>query len=185
MGAPPFLRDVYREHINRFGEPTDSIVFDDETPRAGYPERIDILIWDADDDCDITTFATIGLSSLPMPKAPYRAELHFAVRRHLDAREKQQFAGFLANLAMYPFQTEEPLDWWHTLRDPGSIPLHHTASCILLHPRFVEDGWDTSMIGDQEVRILNAIPITQQERELRQINLIQDALGGLDIFEPR
>ncbi|WP_035615173.1 suppressor of fused domain protein [Haloferula sp. BvORR071] len=185
MGAPPFLREVYREHIDHFGEPTDSIVFDDRVPCAGYPERIDVLIWDADDDCDMTTFATIGMSSIPLPNAIYRAELHFAVRRHLDANGKQELGRFLANLAMYPFQTGEPLDWWHTLRDPGSIPLYQAASSALLHPRFVDEGWDTSMIGDQEVRILNVVPITPTERNLRQINLIQDTLAGIDIFEPR
>ncbi|WP_367872192.1 suppressor of fused domain protein [Luteolibacter sp. Populi] len=185
MSAPPFLREVYREHVDHFGEPTDSIVFDDDISCEGYPARIDILIWDADDHCDMTTFSTIGMSSVPMPKAAYRAELHFAVRRHLDDKDKHRIARFLANLAMYPFQVGDPLDWWHTLRDPGPIPLYDTASCALLYPRFVEDGWDTSMIGDQEVRFLNVIPITPTEKDLREIDLIEDALSGLDIFEPR
>jgi Suppressor of fused protein (SUFU) len=185
MSAPRLLQQVCREHIEHFGEPTDSIVFDDGKPIEGFPNRIDVFMWDADTKCDMTTFATIGMAAEPLPKAKHRAELHFAVRRSLTKKDAYAVARFLANLAMYPFQTGEPLDWWHTLSHPGDIPLFQTAQCVLLHPRFVENGWDSISTDGGEVHILNVIPITREVKDLRNVSAILDRLAEVDMFEPR
>ena len=186
MPAAPILRKIYHEHIEHFGEPAHSIVFDDRKQQSdGLPSRIDVLIWIPDDQCEMTTFATIGMASLPLPKATHRAELHFAVRRSLDQTQIQEVSHFLANLAMYPFQIGEPLDWWHTLSNPGQIPLFFTAKCLLLHPRFVKDGWDTIITEEADVHILNVVPITQEEKDLRNVSAILDRIQKVDIFEPR
>jgi hypothetical protein len=184
--APPLLRKIYREHIEHFGEPAHSIVFDDRKQQNdGFPSRIDVLIWIPDDQCEMTTFATIGMASLPLPKARHRAELHFALRRSLDQKQMHAVSRFLANLAMYPFQIGEPLDWWHTLSNPGQIPLSLTTTCVLLHPRFVKDGWDIITTDEGDVHILNVVPITTEEKELREVSAILDRIQEVDIFEPR
>lgn len=185
MSAPPILRKVYDEHIDHFGEPSESITFEDGKLIDGFPPRIDVLIWHADDQCDMTTFSTIGMAVAPLAKASYRAELHFSVRRTLSREETNHVARFLANLAMYPFQVGEPVDWWHTLSNPGNIPLFKTAQCVLFHPRFVKDGWDSISTDEGEVHILNVIPITREEKDLRKVSAIQDRLEELDMFDPR
>jgi len=185
MPAAPILRQVYRAHIEQFGEPDSSVVFNTPKRKDGFPDRVEILIWYPDDDCDMTTFSTIGMASLPLPKAIHRAELHFAVRRRLEQNQISDVCIFLANLAMYPFQIGESLDWWHTLSHPGRIPLFSTAKCLLLHPRFVNEGWDCITTDDGDVHILNAVPITQEEKDLRNVCAICAKLGEIDIFEPR
>jgi hypothetical protein len=185
MPPASILQQIYRAHIEHFGEPDHSIVFDDARQIDGFPDRIDVLIWNPDNECDITTFATIGMASLPLPKARHRAELHFAVRKELEQRQISDVSRFLANLAMYPFQIGEPLDWWHTLNNPGEIPLFLTAKCVLLHPRFANDGWDSIVTGEGDVHILNVVPITREEKDLREISAILDRLQEVDIFEPR
>jgi len=61
---------------------------------------------------------------------------------------------------------------------------------VLFHPRFVEDGWDTVAYNEQEVRLLNVVPITPEERQLKNDSGI-DALfdhwadTNIDFFAPR
>lgn len=188
------VRKVYFEHVDHFGEPDNSIRFGDGTIREGeehFPPVIDVMIWRPDDSVDVATFSTIGMSERPMPGADFRAELHFAVRRKsFTAEEEHQIALFLANLATYPFHYKTCLDWWHSLRDPGSIPLFSDGMSVLLHPSFVEDGWDTITHDEQEVRLLNVVPITSEERQLKNnsgIDALFDRWADIDIdlFAPR
>jgi len=62
MAASQILQDVYRAHVEHFGEPNDSWVFDDGKRGDVYPNRIDVFVWDATADCDISVVldATIG-----------------------------------------------------------------------------------------------------------------------------
>jgi len=181
----PIVQEVYREHVKHFGEPADIITFDDGKPLDGFPNHIDVFVWDADDSCDITAFSTIGMSDVPLPKATHRCELHFSVRKLLNAKQKNQVAFFLANLAMYPFQIGTALDWWHTLSEPGKIPLFTSTECILLHPRFVKEGWDTIKTRECDVHLLNVVPITREEKDLKQISAILDRIADVDMFLPR
>ena len=151
-------------------------VFDDGKPLAGFPARIDVFIWDPTDDCNMSTFSTIGMSAIPL-QATHRAEVHFSIRRLLSNSEKHDAARFLANLAMYPFSIDEPLDWWHTISRPGNIPLYRAAECVLLHPRFANGGWDSIATSEGEVRLWNVVPITQEERALRNIRYSRQARG--------
>jgi hypothetical protein len=184
MPFASILQQIHRAHIEHFGEPDQPLVFDGARQIDGFPDRVDVLIWNPDDECDITTFATIGMASLPLPKANHRAELHFAVRKSLEQRQLSDVSRFLTNVAMYPFQIGEPLDWWHTPSNPSEIPLFLTAKC-LLHPRFVNDGWDSIATNEGDVHILNVVPITKEEKDLREISAILDRLDEVDVFEPR
>lgn len=188
MSAPQIVREVYEAHIAHFGEPDTSIRFDSRDMThdvSGYPDPIDVFIWDADDECDITTFSTIGMAALPLPKARHRAELHFAIRRALTETEKHRCARFLANLAMYSFQIGEPIDWLHRMTNPGQIPFFEAAQCVFFHARFVEEGWDCIATAECDVHLLNVVPITHAERQLGDADAICAALEGIDIFSPR
>lgn len=185
MGASQLVGQVYLEHIAHFGEPDESIVYDGGKAISGFPERIDVLVWEPTADLDITTLATIGMSDAAMPGASHRAELHFAVRKELARDEMEAASLFLANLAMYPFHHEMSLDWWNTIQKPGAIPAFDKAQSALLHPRFVEDGWDTIHVDGTEVRILNVVPVTLDELKLKQVDRLAEELGKIDIFAPR
>src|SRR5262245_24913790 len=118
MGASPIIKQVYREHIEHFGEPDDSIVYEDPDAPDGWPTRIDIFVWRASDNIDVTTFATIGMAASPMSGADHRAELHFSIRSRVDSTIIGKTSKFLANLAIHPFLNATSFDWWHKVRDP-------------------------------------------------------------------
>jgi hypothetical protein len=185
MSASQILTEVYQAHVEHFGEPDESWVFDDGKNGGAYPDRIDVLVWRPTDECEIATFATIGMSDRPMIGAAHRAELHFAIKARLEQREEHSIARFLANLAMYPFQIGSFLDWWHTISQPGVIPFFSRARCVLLHPEFVRDGWSWIETSVSDVRILNVVPITEEEEALKEKSRIADALSVVDILTPR
>jgi hypothetical protein len=187
MGAAPIVRQVYREHIEHFGEPDRSIVYEDHDAPQGRPSRIDIFVWQASAEVDITTFATIGMAASPMAGADHRAELHFSMRGHADAASIGETSKFLANLAIHPFLRATSFDWWHKVLTPGRIPLFSSATAVLFHPRFVAAGWDTIEFDGALVKILNVVPITPDEYQMRPLSQLLDhwTRSGIDLFAPR
>jgi hypothetical protein len=187
VGASPIVRQVYREHIEHFGEPDRSIVYEDHDPPHGRPARVDVFVWQAPADVDVTAFATIGMAAAPMSGADHRTELHFSIRRSLDPRSVGETSKFLANLAIHPFLNGTSFDWWHKVRDPGQIPLFSSATAVLFHPRFVQTGWDTIELDGVLVKILNVVPITADEYEMRPVSQLLDhwTKAGIDLFAPR
>ena len=187
MGASPIVKQVYREHVEHFGEPDNSIVYEDDEAPYGRPARIDIFVWRASAETDITTFSTIGMATSPMPGADHRAELHFSIRRQVDSATIGMTSKFLANLAIHPFLNATSFDWWHKIRDPGSIPLSASATAVLFHPRFVSTGWDTMRLDGALVKILNVVPITPDEYRIGPISVLIDHWTKIDIdlFAPR
>jgi hypothetical protein len=186
--------------MERFGEPATSIVYDntnrstalDDPRQAGsIPDRIEVFIWEPDDKHDLTMFLTIGMSVSTLPKVTYRAELHFSVRKSLTHEEQHAVSRFLANIAVYPFVTGVPLDWWHTMSDPGDVPLYSTAKCVLL-ARHTKKGWDNKKgwwdllsTDEGDIRILTVVPITREEKGLGRLDAIRERLEAIDIFTPR
>ena len=79
MGPSRIVRKVYDEHIWNYGEPDESFVYENASPAPGFPGRIDGFVWNANAECDIATFSTIGMSDQPMEGAKHRAELHYAI----------------------------------------------------------------------------------------------------------
>lgn len=184
MNAPEITKEIYQSYVNHFGEPDDSMFFSDEKLPDNFPDFIDIMIWRPDKETDITTFSTIGMSTAPM-KDGNRVELSFAIRKNLTEEEKNKVCIFIANLVLYPFFTETHLSWWHKLLEPGNIPVFKTAKALLFHPAFIENGFDTVETSEGTVKILNIVPLKQEEAELREIDLIMQKLEGIDIFDPR
>lgn len=184
MEVNEIAKEIYQSYVEHFGEPDDSMLFNDDTLPNGFPNFIDVMIWNPDEEIDITTFSTIGMSTASM-KDDSRAELSFAIRKQLTEDEQNKVCTFLANLALYPFFNETTLSWWHKLYEPGDIPVFSTASSLLLHPAFIEDGFDKIETSEGRVKILNLVPLRQEEVELKEIDKILQKLEGVDIFNPR
>ncbi|MEZ0227340.1 MAG: suppressor of fused domain protein [Planctomycetota bacterium] len=188
---PALVRRVYADHIEHFGEPARAVMYDASTRTPEAPEAPDLLVmvWRPEKGCPMTTFATIGASTRAMPGTTRRIELHFSVRGRLPAKVEDAVTRFLANLSIYPWDQRQVLGWWHTLSSVGEIPGFPKCCAILLHPRFTEKGWDTVKHGRTEVRLLNAVPITENELEVARVDL--SALVGrwaedeIDIFVDR
>jgi hypothetical protein len=170
MGRPSqIVKSVYKEHINRFGEPNNSVRFGDGEPVKGeehLPSFVDVFIWKSDEEVDINTFSTIGMSDKDMNGADFRSELHFSVRGHLTDAEITKINTFLANISVYPFIQDTHFDWFQLLSNPGQIPCFDKATSILFHPAFIENGWDTIENEEKLVKILNVVPITEDERQI-------------------
>jgi len=187
MAASPLIRQVYREHVERFGEPDDAVTYDDDEQSYGQPTRISIVVWRRCAEVDVTTFSTIGMAAFPMPGAGHRAELHFTVRRDVDRVLVGAVSKFLANLALHPFLNGTFFDWWHKLHSPRQIPLFRDATAVLFHPRFVKTGWDIIKFNGVMVKILNVVPITADEYGIDQVSDLVDHWRriDLDLFAPR
>lgn len=193
MAASKLIAKVYREHIEHYGEPNESIRFGGDTNAKGeehIPSLIDIFVWLPNEDIDITTFSTIGMSDKPMNETEHRVELHFAIRKNLKETEISKISTFLANMAVYPFLNNTFFDWYHILSNPLEIPDFETANTILFLPAFVKNGWDTIQFNKQIIKILNVVPITNIEKEIMKNRGI-DALYSyfeseqIDIFKGR
>jgi hypothetical protein len=166
--TPKMVR-LYHELSRRLGgEPEDLWVFDpadlaDPSPRLRLTH---VMAWPADDDCDVTSFNTLGMSDRRMTGADYFAELHFGWRSRLGKDERLRVARFLANVAQYPFDHDLKLDWWEVIKRPGSILPFSGCRHVLLHPRFAKDGLDQLDDPDGPVKLLWVVPITPLERHL-------------------
>lgn len=187
LAASPIIKGVYRAYMARFGDPDDSIVYEDDGAEHGRPGRIDVFVWRASAPGAITAFSTIGMAACPMQGAGHRAELRFVVRSDMGPAAIGETSQFLANLAIHPFLTATVFDWWHKVRDPGRIPLFTAATSVIFHPKFVADGGDTIEIDGETVKILNVVPITPQEYRIGPVPDLIDHWreSGVDLFAPR
>jgi hypothetical protein len=187
---PPLVRAVRQATLDRFGPPDSTHSFDGRAPSNPGPlPRIDVLVWRPDGDADMTTFCSVGMSARRMSGGS-RAEVHFTIRAALSAREERAAACFVANAACYPFDHDRALGWWHLISQPGAIPGYPSCSALLLHPRFVPDGWDRVRRGRAEVKLLNLVPITAEERLVvkeRGADALLDlwAERAVDVFRDR
>lgn len=162
------VKAVYVEYIEKFGEPTQLIRFDNPPQPGGikYPPFVDIMIWPPEEELNITTFATVGMSDQAMPDVDYRAELHFSIEGLVQDEASEKITIFLANLSLYPFMNSTHFNWWHSLNNPGNIPRFPSAEGILFYPAFVENGWDLICTKYGHVKILNVVPITALEKKI-------------------
>lgn len=186
------MKRLYRQYAERLGDPTDVWEFDPADLPAP-PSTLtykNVAVWPADDECDVTTFLTLGMSDRLMPDTESRTELHMGVRAPLDKRQRQAVAGFLANLTEYPFENALALDWWHVLNNPGRIPEFPNCRHLIFHPRLTAAGFDTVDDPEGEVKLLAVVPITPHERHLA-VDHNKDALldhwetEGTDILADR
>lgn len=178
MQATPIVSNMYRESVARFGEPDHVIVFDDPPPPDDrWPARIDVLIWEDSEDVDITTFATVGMCDRPMNHSDHRCEIHFGIRKPAAELDLNSVAHFCANIAVYPYAHNTFFDWAQTINNPGPIPYFPNCTGLLLHPAFIEDGWDSVDFDGIRINIMNAVPVSKVELDHRREN------GPFSIFD--
>jgi hypothetical protein len=182
----PIAREIYQAYLESWGEPTSSRVFEDPKPVEGVAPRIDIFVWDAADAGDITLFATLGMCYSPMPKNRRRAELHFPIRGPVKDKTRDELIVFMANLSGYPFVHELGLDWNHRLVNISGIPHYPGHSALLLHPKFSEQGRDLIATSKGEVRVLNVVPLTEEEAAMPVEAMLDHMSENVeDWFRPR
>jgi len=169
---------VLAAHVAAWGEADDAIVFDESTRPIGAQPPLaytSVWIWRATDADDVTTFLTVGMSARPLPHgAAHRAELHMGVRGVLARDDEGAIAAFLANLACYPWDADQLLDFWHALPSGLPIPAFPRCTALLLRPAFFDEGLDCLSTAEGKVHVLHVVPITAEERVLARSGL--DAL---------
>jgi len=190
--AKPIVRQVYKEHISKFGEPSSSIRYDNPPHLDDeiYPSCIEVMVWDADEEVKVTTFATIGMSEKEMVGVNYRAELHFSIEGKLENKAVNVITKFMANIAVYPFINSTYFDWWHTLPNVNNIPEFKSECGLLLHPAFVDDGWDMICTEESHVKIINLVPLIKSECNIateKGIDCLLDYMveNEVNYFKPR
>ncbi len=175
-----------------FGEPDKSIRYDNPPTydESRFPSFIDVMVWPADSEVHVTTFATIGMSEKAMHGSEHRVEIHYSIEGTLSEELTNQITIFLANVSLYPYINNTYFDWWHILPNINKVPGFPSAACLLLHPSFVENGWDLICTEEAHVKILNLVPITSEEFELSKKTSIEALLEFMvneevSFFQPR
>jgi len=181
------VRAVFEEHIKHYGDP--DLQFQFNRGNSQFFNRLDIFLWKPTDRIPMTTFSTMGMADVPMEGLTFRCEIHWTIRGKLSEVENSEAAAFLANLADYPFKKNTGLDHWHIIQNLA-IPKFHKCSNVLFHPRFTNEGWDKIAWNSNEIKILNMVPITNEERQMALRSGINSMLDHLyesrsDIFSDR
>ncbi|MBO8196034.1 suppressor of fused domain protein [Streptomyces oryzae] len=185
MPAPPILRDVFHALRDEWGEERDGITFDQGPPPL---ERLDVMVYGPSGPGGTTAFATIGMSAHAMPPRAVRAELRLFRRGPLAPPQEQQLAMRLANLAAYPWTRGEPLDWGEIVGFGDEIPAFPGCRSVFLAGPWTVGRRATVETRVAPVRILNAVPISETEREraltARPETFFSDLLDTRDVCAP-
>ncbi|MEY9903919.1 hypothetical protein ABIA35_000125 [Catenulispora sp. MAP12-49] len=174
MSAPPVLRDVFRNLMERRGDAAASITFDDG---PGPVARLDVFVYRPADPAGLTTFVTVGMSTGPMPAADGaegadgaenteggRAELWLSRAGMLAPEDEQQIAMQLANLAVYPWKTGRAVSWAQIVGFEQDFPTFPGCSAVFLAGPLLADTPDFLDTCEGPVRVITVVPITQEER---------------------
>lgn len=187
MPAPAILRSVFQELNRHWGRDDDGYVF--ESDGSQPLERVDVVVYRANDTTPMTTFATIGMASRRLPEGGF-AELHCSIRGRLAGDHESAIAVQLANLAGFSWgPAERGLAWGHTVGLGRDFPGFPGCDTVFVTGPFVSDGWDVIETPEGMVRILNIVPITAEERARARTMLpgffIEELMKETDIFAPR
>jgi hypothetical protein len=183
------MKRLYRQLLRLWGEPDEIIVFD-RAAAPSAPIDVHVALWHPDDDCDITSFNTLGMSECRMAGADYLAEVNLGIRGpRLPDSTWRALAAFVANVACYPFEHDLKLDWWESLKHPGAIPGFPGFTQLLVAASLDGEGLEWFDVPDDDVKLLRLVPITPRENHLftahgRQ-SLLDYAHGeAVDLYSP-
>ncbi|MEV6323808.1 suppressor of fused domain protein [Nocardia sp. NPDC051787] len=191
MSAPPVLRGIYRDLQKTWGPEDGGYVFENG---PGPVDRLDVLVYRPTDTVPMTLFATIGMSVEAMPSTPgaggdQRAELRFGRRGSLSREEEGAVAKQLANIAIFPWNGGSGLAWGHVVGIDNDFPTFAGCRAVFLSGPLTENSQDCLWVGDDVVRILNVVPITEDERAraraMRPGDFIYELMDEVDIFSAR
>src|SRR6185312_2339762 len=130
----------------------------------------------------------------PMPDSPGpggggRAELQLSHLGSLEPDVERALAARLADVAIYPWHTGKQINWGHVVGLAGDIPGFAGCSAVFLSGPLTPNGRDYIRTQDDAVRIINVIPITEEERAqartMAPIPFIQDLMDRVNIFTGR
>jgi hypothetical protein len=186
----PVTRAVDQHYSRRlFGEPDGSLVFDNGGLDFGVPvpRVIDVPFWTwaegallALNDAStrerpasgrakgLTRIATVGMSDAPQADGT-RIELHMAVARDLgeDDAARSALTVFLASVAAYPYQYQDPLHRDCFLSQVGEIPGWPGFSGLLLDDLGVDPADEAIPLPDGgEVRLHLLVPVLPHELDV-------------------
>jgi hypothetical protein len=181
------MRYIFDAHVSQYGDP--DIQFEFQKGASNIFNRLDVFLWEPTGQIPMTTFSTAGMADLEMKGVSHRCEIHWTIRGLLTEKEEADCAQFLAVLAEYPFLKNAPLDHWHII-SRVAIPAFPKCSHILFHPTFVKEGWDKIEFKGQTIKILNMVPITDEENKIAVNSGVDTLLDRLfssqtDIFSDR
>ncbi|MCM2315640.1 MAG: suppressor of fused domain protein [Thermoanaerobaculia bacterium] len=192
MNEPSLQRRyVYHQLMHRWGRADDIVVFDSALA-SGPPAfpSMEIAIWRAGDETDVTVFNTLGMSELRMRGAEHSVELNLGIRGPLDPATEGPLAAFLANITEYPFANGVKIDWWERLANVPVIPAHPGCHQLLFAPSFGEDEFSWLQTPAEPVKLLYVIPITPRENHIlashgREAFMSYLDEEEIDLFSPR
>ena len=184
-------RYVYHQLIHRWGKADDIVGFDPALASRPSPfSSLDIAIWRAEDETDVTVFNTLGMSELRMQGAEHLVELNLGIRGRLDAATERPLSAFLADITAYPFAAGVKIDWWERLTNLPEIPGYPGCQQVLFAPSFAEDEFSWLQMPEEPVKLLYVIPITSRENHILAAHG-QEAFESyldeeeIDLFTPR
>lgn len=163
------MKSLYHHFIDKWGEPKHLIWFDPKQSKKGCTlQKIHVGVWPSDEDCDVNSFVTFGMSEKEMggEGTGNRAELQFAVRGNISDEQIHETAKFLANVSEYPFEHNITLDWWHSLKNAGKIPFFDNTQKILFRPSFSETACSDINYGSELIKFLFIVPLTEIESHI-------------------
>jgi len=180
------MRHVFDEHVRNYSDPDLHFQFG----ASAIFEYMDVFVWQPSKEIPMTTLSTMGMAERPMDGCTHRSEIHWTIRGRLSEEDETDAAAFLANVAAFPFLRNSFFDFWHLLPNLGRIPAFANCSAGLLHPSFVEKGWDTILYEHDTIKILNFVPITPSELFLATSSGVNVMLQSMyeektDIFRDR
>lgn len=177
--------------MHQWGEADDIITFDgSKTSRPSAFASMDIAIWRAERDADVSILNTMGMSEKRMPGANYLAELNLGCRQVLSQSDERQLATLLANITEYAFANNLKLDWWERLAHPLVIPVFSNCTKILFAPSFAEPEFSWLETQEEPVKLLYVVPITERENHILAAHGVESFREYLheeavDLFSPR
>ncbi|MFB7876831.1 suppressor of fused domain protein [Nocardia sp. NPDC056064] len=191
VGASPLLRAVFRDVQHLYGPEDEGFVFEDGPGPIGH---IDVLVYRPTPRIPVTTFATVGMAAGEMPATPGpgaggRAELRFSWRGQPTPEWESAVAQLLANLAAYPWITDQQLGWGHMMTLEDDFPGFPDCRTVMFAGPLFPDAQDIFEADGTTVRILNIVPLTDTEtaraRTMPSGFFLTELMNEVDLFSPR
>ena len=159
---------IESEYEKNFGVPNEVYkLYSESLGDSTELQELSVSVWRPDENSDLTTFATNGLSAVKVGSSKIRCEFHLYIESELSLSLENELIQFLANLCLFPLTIKDKLQWWYSGKLTGEVPGFRNCNCFILHPPFSQDGWAQIKQGIEEVTLFNIVPLNDQEHLLK------------------